>query len=377
MWELIAKTLTEDVKAVKNSTAYKYIPCSLLAKWMPSENTSSAKTRALAVKAMRALNMSPRSYRKMLSTLRKHIGVTECKMSAGEWNTIDYARVPSYAMHNYGSAFAKHDYERFNSYLKSVSKGETKINSSVLFPYDLVEKYFGDWRTGYNCGDCLLARREDPVVEAQWKALPNYLTKPVNAVIMADVSGSMRGRPMATSIALATYFAQRNTGWYHNQYMSFTSDPHFINLNEGASLFDCVKKVASAGVGYSTNLQAAFMEVLRTAVNNNVPAKEMPKTFVVISDMEIDRYMRLGSYWDFLQTMRVRFEQCGYELPSIYLWNVNARKDTFLSQSEKVYFVSGQSPSVFKQICNAIDGITAYELMLQVLNGKAYEKVRI
>ena len=377
MWELIAKTLTEDVKAVKNSTTHKYIPCSLLAKWMPSENTSSAKTRALAVKAMRALNMSPRSYRKMLSTLRKHIGVTECKMSAGEWNTIDYARVPSYAMHNYGSAFAKHDYERFNSYLKSVSKGETKINSSVLFPYDLVEKYFGDWRTGYNCGDCLLARREDLVVEAQWKALPNYLTKPVNAVVMADVSGSMRGRPMATSIGLATYFAQHNTGWYHNKYMSFTSDPHFINLNEGASLLDCVKKVASAGVGYSTDLQAAFMEVLRTAVNNKVPAKEMPKTFVVISDMEIDRYMHPGSHWDFLQTMRVRFEQCGYELPSIYLWNVNARKDTFLSQSEKVYFVSGQSPSVFKQICNAIDGMTAYELMLQVLNGKAYEKVRI
>lgn len=377
MWELVAKTLTEDVKAMKISTARKHVPASLLAKWMPSENTSSAKTRALAAKAIKALKLPPRSYRRMLSALRKHINVTECMMSAGEWTGIDYAKVPSYAMHNYGSAFAKHDHERFDAYLKSVSKGETKINSSVLYPYDLVGKYLESGWYGVRAGDCNLAAGRNEVVEAQWKALPNYLTKPMNAVVMADVSGSMRGRPMATSIGLATYFAQHNTGAYRNMYLTFTDNPHFINIPEGASLYECVKKVASAGVGYSTNLEKAFKAILETAVNNKVPANEMPKALVVISDMEINCYMRPGRHWDFLNVQRARFEAAGYELPSIYLWNVNARKDTFLSQSEKVYFVSGQSPSVFKQICNAVDGITAYELMLQVLNGKAYANVRI
>jgi hypothetical protein len=378
MWELVGKTLLADVKAVKASTASKHIPISLLGKWMPSENASSVKTRALANKAIKALKLNPRAYRKMLSALRKHINVTERLMSAGQWASIDYAKVPSYAMHNYGSAFAKHDHERFDAYLKSVNKGEVKINASTLYPYDLVEKYMPGYGVGCRgYGDCYVRENEDAVVEAQWKALPNYLTKPVSAVVMADVSGSMRGRPMATSIGLAIYFAQHNTGWYHNQYMTFTSDPHFINIKEGASLNQCVKQVASAGVGYSTNLQAAFMEVLKTAVNNNVPAKEMPKTLVVISDMEIDRYMRPGSHWDFLQTMRARFEQYGYKLPKIVMWNVNARKDTVLSQSEDVIFISGQSASSFKSLCQNLDGITAYELMLQVLNGKAYEKVRI
>ena len=378
MWELIAETLTKDVRAMKASTKSKHVPVSLLAKWMPSENTSSAKTRALAAKAMHALKLTPRTYRRMLSALRKHIGITERMMSAGEWGLIDYAKVPSYAMHNYGSAFAKHDHERFDAYLKSVNKGEVKINASTLYPYDLVEKYMPGYGVGCRgYGDCYIRENEDAVVEAQWKALPNYLTKPVSAVVMADVSGSMRGRPMATSIGLAIYFAQHNTGWYHNQYMTFTNDPHFINIKEGASLNQCVKQVASAGVGYSTNLQAAFMEVLKTAVNNNVPAKEMPKTFVVISDMEIDRYMRPGRHWDFLDTMRARFEQYGYKLPKIVMWNVNARKDTVLSQSEDVIFISGQSASSFKSLCQNLDGITAYELMLQVLNGKAYEKVRI
>lgn len=378
MWKVVAETLVSDIDAMKSSTANKHVPVSLLAKWMPSENTSSANTRTLANKAIKALNMRPRVYRKMLSALRKHIGVTERLMSAGEWGKIEYAKVPSYAMHNYGSAFAKHDHERFDAYLKSVSKGETKINSSVLFPYDLVEKYLDPHNVQtVRAGDCRVAAKEDAVVEAQWKALPNYLTKPVNAIVMADVSGSMRGRPMATSIGLATYFAQHNTGWYHNQYLSFTSAPKFINLNEGASLLECVQKVASAGVGYSTNLEAAFDKILETAVLYKIPKNQMPKTLVVISDMEIDRYMRPGRHWDFLKVMEARFNAKGYALPKIVMWNVNARKDTVLSQDVRTIFISGQSASSFKALCQNLDGVTAYELMVQVLNGPAYAKVTI
>jgi hypothetical protein len=226
-------------------------------------------------------------------------------------------------------------------------------------------------------GDTYIERNENAVIEAQWKALPNYLTKPVNAVVMADVSGSMSGRPMASSIGLAIYLAQHNIGAYHNMYLTFTDNPHFINISEGASLLECVKKVASAGVGYSTNLEKAFRAVLDVAVKNMIPDEEMPKTLVVISDMEIDKYMRPGAHWDFLGKMRALYASLGYTLPRIILWNVNARKDTVLSQDEHTLFVSGQSASVFKQICQNLDGVTAYELMLQVLNGPAYAKVTI
>ena len=377
MWELIAETLTKDVKAMKASRNGKHVPASLLAKWMPSENTSSAKTRALAAKAIKALRLTPRKYRQMLSALRKHINVTERLMSAGEWGLIDYAKVPSYAMHNYGSAFAKHDHERFDAYLRSVKKGKVKINASVLYPYDLVEKYMDIRQRGTHYGDCFVTHKENAVVEAQWKAMPNYLTKPVNAVVMADVSGSMHGRPMATSIGLATYFAQHNTGAYRNMYLTFTDNPHFINIPEGASLLECVKRVASAGVGYSTNLEKAFRAVLDLAVGNGVADKDMPKTIVVISDMEIDKYMRPGRHWDFLTKMKALYAAHGYKLPKIVMWNVNARKDTVLSQDEQTIFISGQSASSFKALCQNLDGVTAYELMLQVLNGAAYAKVCI
>ena len=379
MWELIAETLTKDVRAMKATTSSKYIPASLLAKWMPSENASSKKTRDLARKAARMLRLTPRKYRKMLTALRDHIDITETRMSAGEWGMIDYAKVPSYAMHNYGSAFAKHDHERFEAYLKSVNKGEVKINAATLYPYDLVEKYMP---RGYNAyvrhyGDCYVSANEDAVVEAQWKALPNYINEGLNIVAMADVSGSMNGRPMASSIGLAIYLAQHNVGAYRNQYMTFTDNPHFINLREGCSLLEAVQKTASAGVGYSTNLMKGMQKILHVAIANQVPKNEMPKALLVLSDMEIDYYFRPNARFDFMDTLEAKFHAAGYECPKLILWNINARHDTFLSNREDVVLVSGQSASTFKNLVRALNGMTAYEYMVSILNGKAYDKIRI
>ena len=378
MWENVAKTLAADMKAHNASVGNKHVPISLLAKWMPSENTSSEKTRQMAVKAQRALQLTPRKYRKMLSALRKHINVTERLMSAGEWAKIDYAKVPSYAMHNYGSAFAKHDYERFNAYLQSVKKGEVKINASVLYPYDLVEKYMNTRELGTYYGDCFVAHNEDAVVEAQWKAMPNYINEGLNIVAMADVSGSMRGRPMASSIGLAIYLAQHNIGAYRNQYMTFTDNPHFVNLREGCSLLEAVQKTASADVGYSTNLMKAMDEILRVAVVNRVSESELPKAMLVLSDNEIDCYFRPSANWDFMDTLEAKFRAAGYRhCPKLIMWNINARHDTFLSNREDVVLVSGQSASTFKNLVRALNGMTAYEYMVSILNGKAYEKIHI
>lgn len=355
MWEYIAATLEEDMK---NISSHKSI--TLLAKWMPSENTSSQKTRELARKAMKHLDLTPRTYRKILSKMRKYLDVTERKMSAKEWEDIRYSAVPSYAMKNYSDAFRKHDYARFTEYLNSVKSGKTKINAATLYPYDLVHQVWV---------------HTNETAELQWKALPNYVDGENNYIVMADVSGSMYGRPIETSIGLATYFAERNKGDYHGLYMTFTSDPHFITLSDNDTLYQKVNKVRSTGIGYSTNLMKAFEKILSHAMQNQISPEDMPKALIVVSDMEIDHYFRPNARWDFLQVLRKKFADYGYELPKLVMWNVQARQDTFLSNSQNVLFVSGQSASTFKQLCTNLNGKTAWDLMIETLNDKMYDCV--
>ena len=369
MWNVIADQLNTDMAAVAASkTARKPQPISLLAKWMPTETASSKKTRDLAFRSMRNLGLTPRAYRKVLTALRKHLKVVESSMSAQDWNNIIYSQVPSYAMKNYRKAFAKHDPRGFATYCQSLVKGEAKVNASTLFPYDLVGQYMHGrhWAA-------------DTIVEAQWKALPNYVSGENNVLVMADVSGSMSwngGRPMDTSIGLATYFAQRNKGAYHNLYMTFTNDSHFIALREGASLYECVNYVRHTGVGYNTNLEVAFDNILKHAIANHVSDKEMPKALVVVSDMEIDRYVRQNRM-DFVDAMRAKFARHGYTLPKLILWNVQARNDTFLSKQEGVICVSGQSASTFRELCGNLDGKTTWDIMVETLGNKMYDCVTI
>lgn len=334
----------------------KYQQVSLLAKWMPSINASSEHTKALANRFIKALNTTPREYRKTLSALRKYIDVTEVKMSANKWTDIDYKAVPSNAMSNYGSAFARHDYEGFTRYMNAVKFGDVKINAATLYPYNVIETM---------CGN-----RE--VAEAQWKALPNYVEGDNNFLIMADVSGSMMGRPIATSVGLAIYFAERNHGVFANKFMTFTDIPKIVDIT-GDDLFDKYCSVTDH-VGYNTNLKAAFDAILSTAVRTHCPQEDLPKALVIISDLEID-YWGNGSL-TFTEEMRKRFADAGYEMPKLVYWNVDSRKDTFLAlkTDPNTILVSGQSASTFKNLIKGID-LSAYEIMVQTLNDPRYDCV--
>jgi hypothetical protein len=93
--------------------------------------------------------------------------------------------------------------------------------------------------------------------------------------------------------------------------------------------------------------------------------------------MEIDPYFRPDRSWDFVEKWKREFQMCGYKLPKLVMWNVEARNDTFLSQNDDVILCSGQSPSVFKNLCSALDGKTAWDFMMDILGDKMYDCVRV
>ena len=355
---LLKKQLDEDLSNMKEMK-----PVSLLAKWLPSVNTSNRDTVRKGRFLVKQFNMSEKEYRKTLAALRNYLNVVEVDMSANHFEDIVYPEVPSKAMNNYRNAFRRHDEERFSDFLNKVEKGEEKINSSVLYPYDIVEKYLYQ------------SNGVDKVLEEQWKALPNYVEGENNFLVMADVSGSMYGRPMATSVGLAMYFAERNKGPFANTFMTFSERPELVTI-KGDNLFERIRYIQSANWAMNTNLEAAFRLLLYTAVKYKTPKEEMPSSIVVITDMEIDRCLSGG--WLFYDMMKKQFEDNGYDMPNVVFWNVNSRHNTYHASFDRkgVQLASGQSTVVFESLVKGIS-LTPYEYMLSVLNTERYERITV
>lgn len=372
-FSVIAKQWNADAEAL---AAGQYTKVSLLAKWLKSENASSRKTKELAKLTYKHLDISPKEYRQSLTAFRSVIHIVETAMSSGHWDSIDYSKLPSLAHKKYRAAFARHDEDGYKSYLESLKQGKTKINASTLYPYDLVKAYT---QKGY----CKL----DETVEAQWKALPNYITGDDSFLVMADTSGSMYPDAICSSVGLGIYFAERAKGIFKNHFITFSDNPRLVELPHAANstLQDKILKVLDPNyVGYSTNLEAAFDMLLKAAINGKVPQSDMPRAIVVISDMEIDAaydypcdYGEFSGPTDFTTLMAERFEKAGYKMPTLVYWNVEARQDTFhAEQNDNVRFVSGQSASTFKTLCEDCDSFDAVALMLRVLDGERYGGIR-
>ena len=357
MWKAMKNQFEEDLKNLNEGNAI-----SLLAKWIKTADASSTETRKLGILTAQKLGYPVYNFKRIVRSMRKQIGVVESLMSAGKWNEIKYPEVPSRAMMIYRRAFAKHDPDGFNEFINKADKGEVKINASTLYPYDIVEKIL--------CG-----RENNKVLEAQWKALPNYVEQGTNALIMADVSGSMCGRPMATSIGLAIYFAERNVGAYHNMFMTFSGNPQIVTL-KGETLEQKVRNIDKTNWDMNTDLKAAFKKVLDIAEKNNVPQEEMPKAIVVISDMEIDYCGNKD--WTFYDKMANKFQKAGYVIPNIIFWNVASRHDVFHADAKRkgVQLASGQSVTVFKQVLQNL-GYNPIEAMENTINSERYDCITV
>lgn len=361
MWDAMKKQLDFDLSCYDKDIN---VPISLLAKWLKTADASSLNTRKLGILTAQKLGYSVYDYKRIVRKLRKRIVITESLMSANEWGNIEYSKVPSRSMLKHKEAFNKHDEARYQDYINQAVKGDVKINSSTLYPYDLIEKiyYYGNIK-------------EDKTIEAQWRQLPNYVDENTNAIVIADTSGSMIGRPMNTAIGLAIYFAERNKGAYHNLWMSFSKNPKFHQI-KGETLAQKISSIDMSDWMMNTDLKAAFDLVLDTAIHNNVPSEEMPKALIVISDMEIDACG--NKEWSFYEKMTHKFEKNGYAIPSIVFWNVNSRHDIFHADSSRVgvQLVSGQSVSTFKNLMQCVE-MTPVEAMLKTLNSERYGLIKL
>lgn len=352
---IVSKQLTSDMLSEDG--------VSLLAKWMPSENASSQDTHQLALRWAEVLGMSLKEYRLMLSVLRLRIGIVESKMSAQEWDEIEYSHTPSRAAKLYKDAFLRHDETRYNKFLESVLKGDAKINSSTLYPHELSSTVRRD--------------RYDKTIEAQWQNLPNFFGDEERRVmVVVDTSGSMftsiggtRVEAIDVSVGLGIYCAERNQGAFQNYVLTFNSDSHLVKIT-GNTLDKKVKQVQDLPWGGSTNLMSAFSSILQMAVKNAVPQEDMPTDILIISDMEFDS---VGDGDTNLERAKQLYFNAGYEVPRVTFWNVYSRNNQVpaTQDEDQVLLVSGFSAEAIGKVLSS-KVTNPLDLMLETLNSERY-----
>lgn len=348
------------------------IDVSLLAKWLPSVNTSNGEAVRNAKHIARSLGMTDAAYRKNLAALRKKIRIIENNLREKDYS-FDYSKQLSKAMFKYRKAFLRNDGERYNAFLKAVSCGEKQLHADTLAPYEIVRSALNSGCLDFNSH---LSDGEKASLNASWNSLPDFCDGR-NSLAVVDTSGSMycydNALPAAVAISLGLYFGERNTGIFHNHFIEFSSRPQLIEI-KGKTFADRLEYLCSFNEVADTNVEAVFDLILDTAVRNNVTQEELPETLYLISDMEFNSCVRNASLSNF-ENAKHRFEKHGYKLPQIVFWNVASRnRNQPVTMNEQgVSLVSGCTPRLFSMVAGG--KLSPYAVMMEVLESERYAKI--
>ncbi|MBR6045195.1 MAG: DUF2828 family protein [Ruminococcus sp.] len=356
-------------------------PVSLLAKWMPSVNTSSWEKRELAKKLCRYLGLSEKKYRQSLSALRSYIDVLEKRLCTKDYS-FDYSKLPSKALFNYRKAFFRNDKDRYEQFINAAAEGKEKLNTGTLAPYDIVKRCCEIRKAAlYNlCGsiqeqDELI--NELNVLNTTWDALPDHTDKR-NALAVIDVSGSMTAGynssivPIYAAIALGIYLADKNKGFFAEHFMVFSRKARMLKLSED-TIVRKVDYILENSENENTDLADVFSVLLRTAVENQVPQSEMPEIIYLFSDMEFDS--QRGSDKTVFENAKAEYAANGYKLPTVVFWTIEDRHGHYPVTMDETgaVLVSGTSPMIFSMIMNS--DITPVKFMAQILDSERYRNI--
>jgi hypothetical protein len=340
----------------------------LCAKWMPRPNK---RNKRFAYKLAAGLGLSIGEYRRMIAKLTN---VVETQMCSNAWGDINYNHVPSIAAKNYRTAFHKHDSERFLQWiedLKNPNKSkEVKVNAKAIFPHDIV----GPLLNGMYVAD----KSDKDFLDAQWKALPNFMPAGRGILPVCDVSGSMGmgdGLPMRVCLALGMYCSERNYGPFKDCFMTFSASPKLQQL-KGKTLYDRVVELHRAEWEMNTDLEKMFKVLLNQAVKHQVPSAEMPKVLLIMSDMQFDQCTRNPSNTA-MQMIQSMYAQAGYECPQVIFWNLRTSSGVPVKFDERgTALLSGFSPVILTSVFKG-ENLTPMAVVQSALNSKEFDDVTL
>lgn len=365
MLSFIKEQLDKDLAALKIGESV-----SLLAKWLPSVNTSNKDSVKSAKKLAKALGFSDAEYRKVLVSLRAEIKLMENYLREKDYS-FSYEKQPSQALYKYRQAFFRNDQERYCTFLEKVETNPSIMNTGTLTPYDVIRPIIHRAEA-----EMEIPEEERRSMDVTWKALPDY-TGAENALAVVDGSGSMYCgfgyMPAAVAQSLGIYFAEHNKGCFHNHFITFSESPRLVEV-QGRDIVEKLSYCMSFNECANTDLQRTFDLILKTAIQNKVKQEDIPEKLYIISDMEFDYCANHADMSNF-ECAKKKFAKYGYRLPQIVFWNVNSRnqQQPVTKNEQGVALVSGASPQIFSMLSEGI--LDPYSFMLETLSSKRYERI--
>lgn len=362
----IQEQMEKDIRAFEKGDSI-----SLLAKWLPSVNTSNREAVRMAKKLARAMGLTEEKYRKTLTALRAHIKIIENNLREKDY-TFEYEKQPSKALYKYRKAFLRHDEARYQAFLKKVEMNLSMMHTGTLTPYDVIAPIITKAMKKME-----FTEDERYTMEVTWQSLENFVGSE-NALAIVDGSASMywtqtRYLPAAVAQSLGIYFAEHNKGRFHNHFITFSESPRLVEI-KGRDIVEKVKYCMSYNEFTNTNLKRTFDLILQTAIHNKVKQKDMPEKLYIISDMEFDLCASNADMTNF-EVAKEEFKQYGYKLPKVIFWNVASRKlqQPVTKNEQGVALISGCSPHIFGMLSK--DSLDPYSYMRAILSSKRYEKI--
>ena len=350
--------------------------------------------------------IAEKTYQKMfLSNIRRATKVPEHFTGTKEFDKVNFSCMPSRCRFLFGQKiYYKHAKAAYDKYLFDACKNAIlgrkkgkKVNINSILPHEITKKakmgYLGD-----KTKEVYMSSRVETNI--QWLSLVQSMKEKLQEdqtfgewIPLCDTSGSMNGNnsniggsEMDVAVALSLLMAESSSvegNAWAGKIMTFQDYPQIVDIkgipkmssvtkeelkncysmsdmNELlGDLEDRLRQVYALPWGGSTDMAAAFDEILKTCKQHNLSKEKVENLkLCVFSDMEFDE-ARGGDYsntWDTVyERCQKTFSDAGYpDLPTIVFWNLRASKSVPVADTNTkgVSLLAGYSAGLMRKFLN-------------------------
>ena len=344
LWTLMFYDIKENTKCLNQKAIFEVIAqgmlcdthVDLIKKYMPRiKSQSKCKTdwtkitNNLAKAFATQMGISYKEYNKMKASGKAHD--FQKLICSRNYKDLNWNHIPGRALNLLVSSKFLSNHNLKEDYTQWILKQPVAKFTGYVFELAKRLREARGSRWGYSYSKKNIPIELKRTLDAQFKGLVDKardggkITE--NVWCCLDTSGSMNQQvtglkdiycsDIATSLAL--FFADLNTGPFHNKVIMFdnVSTPHDM---VGESFCDRVMNLPSVGCG-GTNFQSAVDEIIKIRrAHPEIPLEQYPTTILVVSDMEFNptnRHWYGGS---------IRNQETNFE------YSKNALKEVFPSE---------------------------------------------